>query len=105
MTGLHDSTLALSVYNAIARMGSMTYCQTLEALWAAWRPDMELSEVFGGVRYLTQRCLVSVVGDYIVATSLECGVARTVVRHPLRLTELVYGSVDANQENGVVLGC
>lgn len=106
MTGLHESTLALSVYNAIARDGTMTVTQAFAYLRKHWDVDgqLELAEIYEGLRYLEKRKLVTVADGTIAPTKLEGGAARTVIRHPAQQTELIFGRGKALVDKGLVLG-
>lgn len=106
MTGLHESTLALSVYNALARLGLMDKQQIVAALAAAWDSRVDLHEVGLGINYLVARKMVTVEGDVVAPTKLVSGAARTVIRHPQRLDELIYGPGQAKSRisKGLVLG-
>lgn len=106
MTGLHESTLALSVYNAIARDGTMTRAQAFAYLQKNWDDGskLELDEIDQGLQYLLARKLVTFADDVIAPSRLESGAACTVVRHPLKQTELVFGHGKARVSRGLVLG-
>jgi len=91
MTGVHESTLALSIYTALTRAGDMSTEQALALLKRAWDERLEEEEVAQGLTYLLERKLVTVGDGVIRATRHDGGAAATVVRHPLRQTELVYG--------------
>jgi hypothetical protein len=106
MTGLHESTLALSVYNAIARDGAMTAGQALSYLKRYWDAGgiLELGEVEAGIRYLESRKLVTVADETVAPAKLENGAARTVVRHPEQQTELVFGNGMSRISKGTALG-
>lgn len=93
MTGLHESTLALSVYNALARHGDMTERQVLAALQRAWHPELETNEVRAGIEYLTRRKMVAASeGGKLGVAQLVGGTARTVLRNPGAQHELMWGS-------------
>jgi hypothetical protein len=92
MTGLHTSTLALSVYTAIQRHGSLSDEQVLAVLRQNWLESVEANEIADGLAYLTARDMVTVEGGIIAAKRLRNGVAATVIRHPLDQTQLVYGT-------------
>jgi hypothetical protein len=89
MTGLHDSTLALSVYTAIARHGAMGRAQLLATLQRAWMPAVEAPEIESGLRYLAARNIVTEADGVVAARVLVSGAAATVVRNPANQTELV----------------
>jgi hypothetical protein len=91
MTGLHESTLALSIYNAIARTGALSREQLASFLKANWDGQVDLSEIDDGVRYLTKRGMITMIDGSIVPSKLENGAARTVIRKPDKLTELMFG--------------
>lgn len=104
MTGLHESTLALSVYNAVARMGSMNSTQLVTFLSKEWDGRVEVSEVEEGIDYLSRRKMVTIAGGNISPARLDRGAARTVLRNPARLTELVFGAIGALPTPGMRLG-
>lgn len=58
MMPVHESTLALSVYNAIRFGGSMSSAQALTHLQERWAPEMTIEEVATGVSYLEERGLI-----------------------------------------------
>lgn len=103
MTGLHESTLALSVYNAIARHGTMTREQALAVLQRAWESGLEASEVDTGVAYLLQRKMVTDVNGVLSPARTAAGAAATVVRNPLAQTELVYSKLQQKAPEGMRL--
>ncbi|HTJ17841.1 MAG TPA: hypothetical protein VL494_13770 [Steroidobacteraceae bacterium] len=104
MTGLHESTLALSVYNAVARDGAMDGEQLLAYLRSNWDPRLEPNEVVAGCDYLKARRMIVVADGVVAPARLESGAARTVLRHPARQTELVYGLGAGKPTAGTKLG-
>lgn len=106
MTGLHESTLALSVYNAVARDGTMTAAQAFAYLQRYWDVGamLELEEVYAGIRYLEKRKIVTVADGTIAPAKLENGAARTVTRNPAQQSELIFGRGRALVDKGLVLG-
>ncbi len=91
MTGLHESTLALSVYNAIARVGSLTPAQAHEHLRSFWRSDVEPSEVFDGIAYLKTRLMVQQhSGAVIPLRTVRGGKPHPLRRSEVDRRELVY---------------
>jgi hypothetical protein len=89
MTGLHESTLGLSVYNAIMRHGALTGQQMLAILQANWMPNVEASEVVAGMRYLIKRNLVQDTDGAVAARHVVNGAAAPVMRNPVEPTELL----------------
>jgi hypothetical protein len=65
MTNLHESTQALSVYNALLRFGAMRRDQIHTKLREFWRSDVEAHEVNAGIRYLLERKFVEEQGEEI----------------------------------------
>lgn len=92
MTGLHESTLALSVYNAIVKLGAMNEEQILLALRAGWDPDVERSEVETAIRYLSKRHMVTDVESGVAPAQRYGAAPRAIIRHPQVPTELIFGS-------------
>lgn len=90
MTGLHESTLALSVYTALVRHGSLTRDQACSVLSAAWDPRLERDEVDAGAEYLLARRLVVEADGVLTPSSFKNGAARTVIRSATDQTELVF---------------
>lgn len=88
MTGLHESTLALSVYTAIQRRGSMSREQMLVMLREAWDARLEPVEIDEGIEYLITRKMVIDQGGVVAASIVSNGAAATVVRDPRDQTEL-----------------
>lgn len=89
MTGLHDSTLGMSVYNAIQRLGSISRHQALVFLQKNWAPGLEDTEVDAGANYLLRRKLVTEAAGILSARVLVRGAAATVARSPADSTELM----------------
>ncbi len=85
---IHESTIALSVYNAIQRLGAMNREQILTKLKAAWDPVTDLDEIDGGIAYLLKRTLVIETDGVVSARIVNNGAAATVVRDPCDQTEL-----------------
>ncbi len=89
MMPVHESTLALSVYSALTRAGSMTLEQTLAHLQTHWAPQMVESEVLEGVGYLEVRGFVVTDGDMLHVCHVRGGVARPLARKRGAPTELI----------------
>ena len=89
MLPVHESTLALSVYNALLRVGSLTLDQVLTHLRANWAPEMVAEEVEIGVSYLRNRGLVALENATLHVSHLRGGVARPIKRREDMPTELV----------------
>jgi hypothetical protein len=104
MTGLHESTLALSVYNAVARLGSLNGDQIMTVLRNNWDDRVEPSEIAEGVRYLLKRKMVVVADGTVSAAQSEAGAARTILRHPARQTELIWGAGKQQVRGGAGMG-
>lgn len=92
MTGLHESTLALSVYNAVARLGTLNGAQLLDVLQRNWDERVEPDEIQQGIAYLLSRKMVTVAAGVVAPAKLEGGAARTILRSPVCQTELVWGA-------------
>lgn len=89
MTGLHESTLGLSVYNAIMRHGALSGDQLLGVLKVNWMPNVEALEVEAAARYLIKRDLVLVTEGVISAKHVTNGAAAPLIRNPAAPTELL----------------
>lgn len=90
MINVHESTLALSVYRAIQRCGSMTREQIAVHLRKHWEPGFDDADMAIAEKYLRSRGMVDGEGE-LRATRTDGGVAATVIRNPARETELIYG--------------
>lgn len=86
---VHESTLALSVYNVLMRAGTMTEQQILGYLRTHWAPEVLDAEVKMGIDYLKSRSLVHIHGDAIGAANVRNGVAHPLMRRADTPTELV----------------
>jgi hypothetical protein len=104
MTGLHESTLALSVYNAVARLGTLNGAQLLEVLRRNWDERVDPDEIQQGVAYLLRRKMVTVAHGVVAPAKLEGGAARTILRNPARQTELVWGAGAQQVQGGNGMG-
>ncbi len=104
MTGLHESTLALSVYNAIARCGTMTREQALAVLQKHWEQQLDLAEMNLGVEYLVTRKMITEADGVLAPSKLVNGAAATVIRHPADATALTYSRVQSKAQDGTRLG-
>jgi hypothetical protein len=104
MTGLHESTLALSVYNAVARLGTLNGAQLLEVLRRNWDNRVEPDEIQQGVSYLLKRKMVTIADGVVAPAKLEGGAARTILRNPIRQTELIWGAGAQQVRGGNGLG-
>jgi hypothetical protein len=89
MMPVHQSTLALSVYSALTRAGSMTPSQTLAHLRANWAPEMLEAELELGAQYLEARGFVVRDAGVLHARHVRDGAAHPLQRKPGQLTELV----------------
>lgn len=96
MTGLHDSTLALSVYNALARCGQLTREQILTVLKANWNEATEAEEIEIGIGFLARRNFIAESDGVLIPSHFERGTAATVIRNPLDNTELTFSRVERN---------
>jgi hypothetical protein len=79
MTGLHESTLGLSVYNAIRECGALTIDQIYVRLNSFWTSAFTRSEAERGVAYLLARNFVREEDGVISAAHILNGLP-----HPLR---------------------
>jgi hypothetical protein len=88
MINVHESTLALSVYNALRRCGALTPERVITFLRRNWEPEFEAADLGLALKYLQKRGLVTV-GETIAPTGTKDGAAVDVIRNPKRETELV----------------
>jgi hypothetical protein len=103
MTGLHDSTLGLSVYNALARCGALSREQIRAVLTKAWHKGVEAEEIDAGVAYLLARRFVTEADDIVAPARTVNGAAATVIRNPLDQTELAYSRKQTKVKDGARL--
>jgi hypothetical protein len=103
MTGLHESTLALSVYNAIARCGQLSRAQLLTVLQKHWEASVAAEEIEAGIAYLLARKMVTEADGFVAAARTQSGAAATVIRDPMQQTELAYSRSQAKVKAGVQL--
>lgn len=103
MTGLHESTLGWSVYNALARCGRLSRPQALVVLTKHWEPEVESSEIDDGVAYLLKRGFVTEADGILAPVRTVNGAAATLIRNPLEQSELVYSRKQVKVKDGARL--